>query len=40
LEAIAQATALEPAQLLPVLTCLEIKGLVRLSPGRGFSRAN
>ncbi len=40
LEAIAQATALEPADLLPVLTCLEIKGLVRLSPGRGFSRAN
>lgn len=40
LEAIAQATALEPAALLPVLTGLEIKGLVRQQPGRGFSRSN
>lgn len=38
LEAIARATALQPARLLSVLTGLELKGLVRLSPGRGFSR--
>ena len=40
LEAIARATALQPDRLLPVLTGLEIKGLVRQSPGRGFSRLN
>ena len=39
LEAIARATALEPARLLPVLTGLELKGLVQQQPGRGFSRA-
>jgi len=40
LETIARATALEPAQLLPVLTGLELRGLVRQAPGRGFSRSN
>ena len=40
LEAIARATALQPARLLSVLTGLELKGLVRQAPGRGFSRAN
>ena len=40
LEAIARATALRPARLLSVLTGLELKGLVRQAPGRGFSRAN
>ena len=39
LEAIARATALQPARLLSVLTGLELKGLVRQAPGRGFSRA-
>lgn len=40
LEGIARATALQPARLLSVLTGLELKGLVRQAPGRGFSRAN
>ena len=40
LEAIAQATSLRPSELLPVLTGLEIKGLVRQAPGQGFSRSN
>ena len=40
LEATARATALQPARLLSVLTGLELKGLVRQAPGRGFSRAN
>ncbi|MDO8730638.1 MAG: DNA-processing protein DprA [Candidatus Omnitrophota bacterium] len=39
-EGIARATALQPARLLSVLTGLELKGLVRQAPGRGFSRAN
>ena len=39
-ERIAQATTLGPARLMSVLTGLELKGLVRQMPGRGFSRAN
>lgn len=38
LEAIARATALQPAQLLSVLTELELKGLVRQQVGQGFTR--
>ncbi len=39
-ERIARATTLGPARLMSVLTGLELKGLVRQVPGRGFSRAN
>ncbi|MBI1953669.1 MAG: DNA-protecting protein DprA [Candidatus Omnitrophica bacterium] len=37
-EELAKATATPPENLLPVLTGLELKGLVRQIPGRGFSR--
>lgn len=40
LEAMVRATALQPARLMSVLTGLELKGLVRQTVGRGFSRAN
>jgi len=40
LEAIAQATALQPARIMSVLTVLELKGLVQQTLGRGFSRAS
>ncbi len=38
-DALAAATELPAGQLLPILTGLEIKGLVRRMPGRGFTRS-
>ncbi len=38
LENIARTTTLQPARILSVLTGLELKGLVRQTVGRGFSR--
>ena len=40
LEAIARATALQPARIMSVLTVLELKGLVQQTAGLGFSRAH
>jgi len=40
LEAIARATALQPARIMSALTVLELKGLVQQTSGLGFSRAN
>ena len=38
LDEIARDTTLQPARLMSLLTSLELKGLVKQEPGRGFSR--